>query len=118
MKIVNQNMYDEYVEHNSDQYGRVVIRYAVNWADSMESEMNSGKKLEDIAEKTSHDADTEGITGFMYGCAVSMLTRCWEHGEQLRKWHNMYTQLDTEGEEANKKGGILNPALLSLGGKK
>ena len=34
--------------------------------------------------------------------------------ERLRKWHNIDTQLGTEGEEANTGNGVLNPALLSI----
>ena len=49
----------------------------------------------------------------MYGAAVFVLATCWEHGEELRRWHNVVTQIGTEGEEANKNGGVLNPALLS-----
>jgi hypothetical protein len=51
----------------------------------------------------------------MYGAGVSMLSQVWEHGEQLRTWHNLKTQLRDEGERANKSGGVLNPALLNVG---
>lgn len=114
MEIVNKGAYNKCVEANTDPYGSAIIRYAVNWANIMESKMSNGEKLEDIAEKTSHDADTEGITGYMYGAAVSILANCWVHGERLRKWHNIDTQLGTEGEEANTGNGVLNPALLSI----
>ena len=50
------------------------------------------------AKEASHLADSEGITGFMYGCAVSMLAQCWKHGEELRRWHNKDTQIGTEGD--------------------
>lgn len=105
------------VEKNQDGYGSGVIRFAARWANLMEQKMAKGAKLKDIAEKTSHEADSEGITGFMYGCAVSILSQVWEHGEELRCWHNLDTQLGDEGEKANKSGGVLNPALLSVGSK-
>jgi hypothetical protein len=102
-------------EVNSDPYGAATVRYAETWADMMEIYIDGGEKLEDIADKTSHDADTEGITGFMYGAAVSILSQCWLHGEALRKWHNLKTQIGNEGERANESGGVLNPALLNIG---
>ena len=80
----------------------------------MEEGIGDGKKLEDIAQATSHEADTEGITGFMYGCAVSLLSQAWKHGEELRRWHNLDTQIKDEGEKANESGGVLNPALLNI----
>ena len=33
----------------------------------MQAEIASGKELEDVADVASHEADTEGITGLMYG---------------------------------------------------
>lgn len=102
-------------DNNKDGYGSGVIRYAARWANLMEKKMSAGAKLEDIADSTSHEADAEGITGFMYGCAVSMLSQEWEHGEQLRRWHNLSIQIRNEGEKANESGGVLNPALLSVG---
>lgn len=119
MKIKDgmQAKFDEAKANNSDPYGACTYRFLERWADLMEEKMANGEKLEDIARKTSHEADTEGITGFMYGCAVSVLSHVWEHGEKLRRWSNLDLQLNHEGEKANETGGVLNPALLSLGGK-
>jgi len=117
MLIKNQTSYDNQVSINNDPYGKAVIDFAIRWADMMESKMANGKILSDIADQSSHDSDTEGITGYMYGCAVGFLASCWEYGEQLRKWHNKDCQIGTEGDEANESGGVLNPALLCIGGK-
>lgn len=76
--------------------------------------MASGKPLAEIAEKASDDADTDGISGFMYGCAVSMLAKCWQHGEELRRWNNTRFQLHNEGDKANESGGVINPALMTI----
>lgn len=110
--------YEEYVEKNSDPYGSGVVRYSKRWAELMEAELDEGKALEDIAEEASNQADTEGITGFMYGCAVSALAYYWIAGEELRKWHNLKTQIGTEGEKANEvKGTVLNPAVVQFKAK-
>ena len=68
------------------------MRYAEAWADLMEEKMKDGSIVADVAKQASHDADTQGITGFMYGAAVSILSGVWEYGEDLRKWHNSDTQ--------------------------
>jgi hypothetical protein len=47
--------------------------------------------------------------------AVLILSLCWKYGEKLRRWHNLDTQIGNEGEKANKSGGVLNPAMLSVG---
>lgn len=104
------------VDVNQAPYGKAVIDFARDWAELMEKRVAEGAELEDIAEQTSHEvAGTYGITGFQYGCAVSLLSQAWVHGERLRRWHNLDTQIHDEGEKANETGGVLNPALLSLG---
>lgn len=101
-------------KNSTDPYSNRCVTYGEDWANLMEKEIAEGKQLKDIAKATSHTADTDGITGFMYGAAVSGLSHFWLHGEELRRWHNLATQIGTEGEEANEQGGTLNPALLSI----
>jgi hypothetical protein len=116
MKIKNQKEWQNWIDKNKDPYGSCVIRYAEKWADMMEVEMEKGKELESIAKDTGYKANKDfGITGFMYGAAVSVLCTVWEHGEELRQWHNLDTQIKDEGEKANEGGGVLNPALMSVG---
>lgn len=103
--------YNHFVKINSDDgYSYGVVKYMHWWANLMEVEMAKGKKLEDIAEKTSRDADKEGITGFMYGCAVAALAAFWEYGEELRQWHN--------GKYGHHGDGVVNPVILTVREKK
>ncbi len=128
MKIIEgkQKEYAEYVAKNSlDGYSKGVVDYGERWTDLMEKRIPDGATESRVlgiivkhAKEDSHTADSEGITGFMYGCAVAALAHFWIHGEQLRRWHNLDTQIGTEGEKANKKGTVLNPALLNVGPRK
>jgi len=102
-------------ENSTDGYSMATVNYAITWARLMEKRMGDGMALVEIARQAGHDANVEGITGFMYGCAVSTLARFWIHGEALRIWHNLDTQVGKEGERANETGSVLNPALLVLG---
>ena len=115
MTLRDEEGWKKAVAANTDGYGGGVMSFAERWARLMEGRMANGDTLEACAEEASSLADNEGITGFMYGCAVSILSQVWVHGEQLRRWHNLKTQIGHEGEKANKSGGVLNPALLSLG---
>lgn len=102
--------------NNTDPYGNAIYRYAEKWADLMESRINSDStKVAEVAEKASMEADDEGITGFMYGAAVRVLSAFWLYGEELRRWHNKETQIGTEGDRANENGGVLNPAVINIG---
>lgn len=101
--------WEQWVEVNSkDRYSLGVVTYARRWGKYMQHLMEKhDKTVVDIAENASHVSDIEGITGFMYGCAVSMLAQCWKHGEELRKWHNKkWGQEDTDG--------VVNPAILTI----
>ena len=115
MKITDQADWDKGIKNNTDLYGARCYSYAKDWADLMEAEIDKGKTVAEVAKETSHTADHDGIAGFMYGCAVNILSRAWEHGEELRKWHNLDVQIGNEGEKANESGGTLNPAILGLG---
>ena len=109
MTVTDEEKYKKWKEINStDDYSFGVVQYLERWADLMEQEIRQGKQLLDIAERTSHEADTEGITGFMYGCAVNILAQLWIHGEELRNWHNK--KYNHEGE------GVINPAILTVKG--
>ena len=105
------------VKNNDDPYGKAGVDFARRWAEMMEDYIAGGCALEDIAQQTKCEADTDGITGFMYGCAVSVLSQVWVYGEELRRWSNLKLQIGNEGEQANEEGGVLNPALLRIGKK-
>lgn len=111
VKTDKQKEFDEVIEKNSeDEYGLAIVNYVQSWADLMELELEKGSNLVDIAESTSSRADIEGITGFMYGCAVSCLAEFWEHGEELRQWHNKKYNITPETK------GVVIPAVITIGG--
>ncbi len=119
MKLRDEARWQECVEANQDPYGGAVVKFAEKWADAMEAKLSDDVTVADIAKDACSEAGKEfGITGFMYGCAVNILAHVWEHGEELRKWHNLDTQLGDEGERANEEGGVLNPAVLSVAADK
>lgn len=108
--------YDAFKALNSkDPYSARIVSYSEDWANLMEQQLEAGVAVKDSAQPTSRQADTDGITGFMYGCSVSALSKFWVYGEELRLWHNLATQIGNEGEKANASGGVLNPALLNIG---
>lgn len=105
--LYNPMAWKMWAENNKDGYGKGIMTFAENWAKLMQVELASGKTLKDIASSTSREADLEGITGFMYGVAVQVLSDSWKYGETLRRWHN---------KEYNREGdGVVNPAVLSIG---
>jgi hypothetical protein len=115
IELIDEEGWKKFVANNKDGYGGRVVRYAEEWARLMQTRLANGETIPECAEELSRMADDDGITGYMYGCAVSVLAKAWKHGETLRRWHNKETQIGTEGDRANESGGVLNPALLSIG---
>ena len=115
MKIAKgkEKEYQDWYNKNSDPYGRACFTFAERWAELLEEQINKSDNVMqciiDNADKCSHEADTEGITGFMYGCAMTILARCWEYGEYLRKWHNKEYGYDGDG--------VVNPAIIGVNTK-
>lgn len=102
-----ENNYQEMAkEWKKDFMGASTLRYLERWANIMEALAEDGMNIGEAAEQSNHVADTEGITGYMYGMAVSVLTEVWEYGDDLRVWHNQH--YGYEGE------GTVNPAVLKI----
>ena len=116
IELRDEPLWRNQVEINHDGYGKAVVDYAERWARLMQAHLAAGRALVDVAAEDSHTADVDGITGFQYGCAVQILAQCWAHGEELRRWHNKETQVGDEGDRANDSGGVLNPAVMMVGG--
>lgn len=79
--------FDKGLSLNTDGYGRACFTYASAWAQLMEKRMAGGEELDAVVEETSHDADIEGITGFMFSAAKAILHDCWIHGDKLMDYY-------------------------------
>ena len=98
--------YEEITEDWKDDFMLgAALRYSVRWADMMETLAADGVDIAKAAGQTKSVADTEGLTGYLYGLSVMFLTNTWEHGEELRVWHNK--EYGYEGE------GVVNPCIIT-----
>ena len=105
--LKRKEAWKQFVLINKDSpYGMAAIDFAERWARMMQLEIASGKTVAEAAEITQYEANTDGITGFQFGAAASMLSRCWKYGDDLRRWHNGNYGVNKETVE------IVNPAIL------
>lgn len=79
----DSKMWQSWVDANHDAYGAATIRYARDWARLMESVVVAGIPVSECAERLSHVADIDGVSGTMHGFALSMLAQAWIHGPAL-----------------------------------
>jgi hypothetical protein len=116
IEILDQKKYDDWkAVQKGDGYGLACFEYAEGWAKLLQKEF-ADKNIEnpDVtcmiahAENCSKQVDFMGITGAMYGMAVSILVHSWKHGEALRKWHN-------KEWGAENSTGVVNPAMFTIG---
>ncbi len=116
MKFVSGSGEDDWekgLANNQDSYGGGRYEFAEYWARLMQAEAKSlgvnidRQFMDQHASELSHQLGYMGITGFMYGAVISILSHCWKYGEVLRQWHNK-----EYGAEDSK--GVVNPAVLSF----
>ena len=125
MSIVNKEIWDSYVNNNKDAYGKCcvdVAREVMRLLDEDNTPLHEGYHPD---KNTPHglicladdNIEAGGITGFMAGAVATMVSQCHSRGEEFRKIWNHEIQIGTEGDEANKNGGVLNPAILNISKK-
>lgn len=88
--------------NSEDPYSNATIQYALAWGILMQLALKEGKELKDVWESCSHEADVEGVTGFMHGMAAKLLSYNWVHGEELKMLHNASFGVTSET-------GVVNP---------
>ncbi len=101
------DVWNKSLEANADSdYGLAALEYAKSWAKLMQIEIANGRTVQECYQEVQSELDFIGITGFMYGCAVSVLSSAWNWGEELRRAHNKEYGHDGEG--------TVNPAVFSI----
>lgn len=82
-----EDAWKNFIKMNSeDPYSKATVDYMVAWAELMEQEIDKiGVLSKDQVDQLSHDADTDGITGFMYDMARRFLDDYWLYGDDLTK---------------------------------
>lgn len=112
MPIIDNKKWNEWVESNKDAYGKC----CVDVARKVMEILDEGKEFD--THKIICQADDEinagGITGFMAGAVAQMVSVCHSRGEEFRKKFNLDIQLGDEGEKANEKETVLNPAIVCI----
>ena len=113
MPIINIKDWEEQKRINKDPYGKCVIDVAgevMRLLDIPEYQDFNTHKIICDAEK---NIGEDGITGFMAGCVAQIVSHCHSRGEEFRKkWNKDYGV-----EEDKAKGGVVNPAILTINDK-
>ena len=111
--------YETYKKNNSkDPYSARVFTFGDEWASLMDARLATGEELtKEMMDETAKKADTDGITGYMYGAAASAIVHFWEHGEKFQVVFNSQymTKEKAEALAKEKPGATVNPAIVTVG---
>lgn len=83
LEIRDQESWNKVVKVNTSPYGKRTVTFAEQWGRLMQVRIAKGETVAECADECSHMADTDGITGFMYGAAKAILVKCWKYGDGL-----------------------------------
>ena len=90
MKILvgMEKIYDDWKNDNQDAYGKECFKFAEDWAELMEKEIDKEndikKVLKEKALETRMQATNYRVeTDFMFAVASNILVKCWEYGKYL-----------------------------------
>jgi hypothetical protein len=111
MNLRDAEAWKRYEEANDDEYGRCCVDVARRAMEILDNEKPFSPS--NIISRASRELNA-GISGFMAGAVAEMISRCHERGEEFRQLWNEENQISAEEERANDRGGVLNPALISI----
>ena len=94
MKILvgMEKIYDDWKNDNQDAYGKECFKFAEDWAELMEKEIDKEndikKVLKEKASETRMQATNYRVeTDFMFAVASNILVKCWEYGKYLDEFN-------------------------------
>lgn len=102
LELKDAHVWNEYCAVNTDSYSKRCVDYARDWGRLMQVQLSRGKTIAQCADKMGTLADHDGITGFMYGAAASILCTCWARGDALSAWRDSEKHKQKEGNDGNK----------------
>jgi len=113
MNLKDEKTWKEWVDANTDPYGKACVDVARRVMEILDN----GEDFDSYNLITQADEEIKagGITGYMAHCVALMVSQCHKRGEEFRKQWNLHTQINNEGERANKKADVvLNPAVINF----
>lgn len=109
MPITNEKAWQHQVDINTDGYGGACIAVARRAMEILDEEPGEFD-CHSLICRADDDSKAGGITGFMAGCVAQIISQVHSRGEEFRKQWNG----DHGVDEEKAKGGVVNPAILTV----
>ena len=90
MKILvgMEKIYDDWKKENQDAYGKECFKFAEDWAELMEKEIDKENDIKKVLKEKALETRMQATkyrlcTDFMFAVASNILVKCWEYGKYL-----------------------------------
>ena len=90
MKILfgMEKIYDDWKNDNQDAYGKECFKFAEDWAELMEKEIDKDNDIKKVLKEKALETRMQATkyrlcTEFMFAVASNILVKCWEYGKYL-----------------------------------
>ena len=94
MKILfgMEKIYDDWKKDNQDAYGKECFKFAEDWAELMEKEIDKENDIKKVLKEKALETRMQATnyrlcTEFMFAVASNILVKCWEYGKYLDEFN-------------------------------
>ena len=94
MKILDgmEKIYDDWKNDNQDAYGKECFKFAEDWAELMEKEIDKEHDIKKVLKEKAFETGMQATkyrlcTEFMFAVASEILVKCWEYGKYLEEFN-------------------------------
>lgn len=94
MKILAgmEKIYDDWKKDNQDAYGKECFKFAEDWAELMEKEIDKENDIKKVLKEKALETRMQATnyrlcTEFMFAVASNILVKCWEYGKYLDEFN-------------------------------
>lgn len=94
MKILvgMEKIYDDWKNENQDAYGKECFKFAEDWAELMEKEIDKDNDIKKVLKEKALETRMQATnyrlcTEFMFAVASNILVKCWEYGKYLDEFN-------------------------------
>ena len=94
MKILvgMEKIYDDWKKDNQDAYGKECFKFAEDWANLMEKEIDKDNDIKKVLKEKALETRMQATnyrfeTDFMFAVASNILVKCWEYGKYLDEFN-------------------------------
>ena len=87
-----EKIYDDWKKDNQDAYGKECFKFAEDWAELMEKEIDKENDIKKVLKEKALETRMQATkyrlcTEFMFAVASNIIVKCWEYGKYLDEFN-------------------------------